>query len=54
MTKKALHAIELKEKKWKVYKSNCTDTNLTLFNHVRNESVSGVRKAKYNFEKSIA
>ena len=54
MTRKALHTIELKEKKWKVYKSNRTDTNLTTYNHVRNESVSAVKEAKYNFEKSIA
>ena len=54
MTRKALHAIDLKEKKWKIYRGNRIPETLDIYNQARNDAVAAVREAKYRFEKSIA
>ena len=54
MTKKALNAIDIKEKKWKVYRDNKNDDTLDVYRQARNYSVKTIREAKYNFEKSLA
>ena len=54
MTKKALDLINIKEKKWAIYRGNKTDHNRLNYTNARNQSVDAVREAKYNFEKSLA
>ena len=54
MTRKALQAIDLKTKKYKVWKRNKTEPNLAILRQATNATVAAIREAKYNFEKSIA
>ena len=54
MTRDVLRTIENKENKWRVYRRNRNPSTLRIYNDARNASVDAVRKAKFNFEKSIA
>ena len=54
MTRNVLHAIDLKEKKWKIYLGHQSPENWDIYTQVRNDAVAAVREAKYRFEKSIA